>query len=167
MKDPLPTLEIVRTQGRRLTPQRRLVLEILSETAEHLDAEAIYTRARARDEHISLATIYRSLALLKQVGLVTEHTLGQDHGHFEPVKSNPHYHFTCQKCGTVIEFSSPKIEKTLLELQKKSGVLVTQAHFHVNGLCPDCQQNTTTNADAEKYLSKKTKANNPHAKETL
>ena len=119
MKDPLPTLEIVRTQGRRLTPQRRLVLEILSETAEHLDADGIYARARARDEHISLATIYRSLALLKQVGLVTEHALGQDHGHFEPVKSTPHYHFTCQDCGVVIEFSSPKIEKALTGAAKR------------------------------------------------
>ncbi len=132
--------ETVRTQGYRLTAQRRLVLEILNETQEHLDADAIYSLAKARDQHISLATVYRSLALLKNIGLVTEHNLGQDHGHFEPTKSTPHYHFTCQGCGRVIEFSSPQIEKVIQEIQRTEGVLVTEGHFHISGLCPACQK---------------------------
>ncbi len=143
MTDNTRSYEIVRTQGRRLTPQRRLVLEILNETQDHLDADALYARAKARDEHISLATVYRSLSMLKQVGLVIEHNLGQDHGHFEPVKSTPHYHFSCQECGRVIEFSSPQIEKVLRDLHRSQGLLVTHAYFHVSGLCPACQQKSS------------------------
>ncbi len=72
-----------RFSGQRLTRQRKLVLDVVSDSQEHLDAETIYQLARERDENISLATVYRSLAYLKATGLIQEHNLGEDHGHFE------------------------------------------------------------------------------------
>ena len=134
-----PLVETVRSHGHRLTHQRRIVLEILNDSQEHLDAEAIYLLAKARDAKISLATVYRSLALLKEVGLVIEHTLGEDHGHFETIQPSPHYHFTCQNCGCIIEFEAPEIETILQNLRQKNGIQVSSAHFHVTGKCPSCQ----------------------------
>ena len=68
-----------RATGRRLTSQRRLILGVLEESDVHLDAETLFVRAKTRDPDISLATVYRTLAVLKEMGLVEEHSLGEEH----------------------------------------------------------------------------------------
>lgn len=141
MLDSNLTIESVREHGHRLTPQRRLVLEIVNESKDHLDAEAIYTQAKHRDDRISLATVYRSLALLKEVGLIVEHNLGEDHAHFESAQSSPHYHFTCEKCGRVIEFSAPEIETVVKNICHQEKITVNEVHFFIMGMCQNCQQN--------------------------
>ena len=93
----------LRSAGRRLTPQRRLILQVLEESSSHLDADALYEQVKARDPEVSLATVYRTLAVLREIGLVETTRLGQDHGHYETVRDAPHYHFTCLKCGEVID----------------------------------------------------------------
>lgn len=133
-------LDALRARGYRLTHQRQLVLEILLESREHLDAEALYDLARARDGDISLATVYRSLALLKDAGLVQEHRLGQSHGHFETTPADPHYHFTCEKCGRVIEFTAPQVLDAVQELCVQQGLQIQQVHLHLSGYCANCCQ---------------------------
>ena len=103
--------DALRSAGRRLTPQRRLILQVLEESDGHLDADALYDRVKARDPDVSLATVYRTLAVLREIGLVEEHHLGQDHGHYEAVGQAPHYHFTCRCCGRVIEFDTPLVSQ--------------------------------------------------------
>ncbi len=126
--------------GRRLTRQRRIVLEILKESQEHLDAETIHDQAKARDSQVSLATVYRTLALLKEIGLVEEHRLGEGHAHFEAVQSSPHYHFTCLGCGRVIEFDAPQVMEVARALGEREGVEITTTHLFFSGYCPQCQQ---------------------------
>lgn len=128
-----------RAAGRRLTTQRRLILDVLRQSDEHLDAEALYDRARSYDPDISLATVYRTLAVLKEMGLVEEHRLGEEHGHYEAVRDEPHYHFTCLGCGKVIEFDTPLVAQAEQELSKREGVHVTSAHLHLSGHCAQCQ----------------------------
>jgi Fur family transcriptional regulator, ferric uptake regulator len=130
----------LRTSGRRLTRQRRLVLDVLDESQGHLDAEAIFSLAKARDPKISLSTVYRTLSLLNEAGLVRKHSLGEDHGHFETAQSTPHYHFTCLNCQRVIEFIAPQVLSLAHELSAQEGIQVTEAHLHFSGYCPDCQQ---------------------------
>lgn len=131
----------IRSSGRRLTHQRRLVLEVLQDSEEHLDAEMIYDRARARDPSISLATVYRSLGLLKDMGLVQEHRLGENHGHFEITHSTPHHHFTCLTCGRVIEFEAPQVMEAVRKLCESEGLQVTEAHLLLSGYCTECRGN--------------------------
>jgi len=138
--DTKTSIESVREHGRRLTPQRRLVLEILNGSQDHLDAESIYLQAKQRDEHISLATVYRSLALLKEIGLIVEHSLGEDHAHFETAQPSPHYHFTCEKCGRVFEFNAPEIEEILRTLHLEKEVEINEVHFFITGVCRSCQE---------------------------
>jgi Fe2+ or Zn2+ uptake regulation protein len=134
------TIESVREHGHRLTPQRRLVLEIVTASQDHLDAESIYLQAKQRDDRISLATVYRSLALLKEIGLIVEHSLGEDHAHFESAQTSPHYHFTCERCGRVVEFSAPEIENILKNLCVEKKLEVNEVHFFITGVCQICQQ---------------------------
>jgi len=129
---------VIRSAGYRLTRQRRLVVDILAESHEHLDAEAIYQRAKGRDARISLATVYRSLALLKQTGIVQEHSLGEGHGHFEATQPSPHYHFTCRTCGKVVEFEAPQVLGAVRRLCGKMQLKVVEVHLLLSGYCSHC-----------------------------
>jgi Fe2+ or Zn2+ uptake regulation protein len=129
----------LRAAGRRLTAQRRLILQVLEESTGHLDADTLYDRVKARDPDVSLATVYRTLALLREMGLVEEHRLGQDHGHYEAVRQEPHYHFTCLRCDKVIEFDTPLVAQIVQALCEQEGVRVTSTHLHVSGYCPQCR----------------------------
>ena len=122
-----------------MTRQRLVVLRVLAESREHLDAEAIHERVKDSAPRISLATVYRTLALLKGLGLVNEFKLGEEHGHFEAALRSPHHHFTCLKCHRVIEFSAPHIAEETLRLLEKQGISVTELRLQVSGYCPACQ----------------------------
>jgi Fe2+ or Zn2+ uptake regulation protein len=141
--------DIFRAAGRRLTPQRRLILEALEGSDEHLDAEALYDLVRSRDPHISLATVYRTLAVLKKMGLVEEHRLGSEHGHYE-ASGDKHYHFTCLGCGKVIEFDTPLMAQIEQELGTREGVRVTNTHLHLSGYCAQCQTKAGGQGNDEK-----------------
>ena len=130
--------DALRAAGRRLTSQRRLILEVLEESDEHLDAEALYEQVKVHDPDVSLATIYRTLAVFKEVGLIEKHRLGEEHGHYEAVRDEPHYHFTCLGCGEVIEFDAPLVARIEQELSER-GVRVTNTHLHVSGHCAQCK----------------------------
>jgi Fur family ferric uptake transcriptional regulator len=125
--------------GRRLTSQRRLILGVLEESSGHLDAEALFVRARARDPDISLATVYRTLAVLKEMGLVEEHRLGEEHSHYEATHGHPHYHFVCLGCGGVIEFDAPQMKGISRDVSEREGVCITDVHLRLSGYCAQCQ----------------------------
>jgi Fur family ferric uptake transcriptional regulator len=130
----------VRSRGLKLTRQRRLVLNILENSRGHLGADMVFTKARERDKRIGIATVYRTLALLKQLGLAEEHSLGEDHGHFEAAdKEKPHYHFTCLKCGKIVEFESPEVLRLAKSMCQKKGLQVTDVSLHFNGYCRQCR----------------------------
>ena len=131
----------IKSRNLRMTDQRRQVLRVLEESDEHLDAEAIYDLVRKQNPRISLATVYRTLALFKELGLVNEHKLGEDHSHFETAQEEPHYHFTCLSCRKIIEFSAPEIEETLLPRIAKQGLEINEVHLIISGYCADCQAN--------------------------
>lgn len=139
--------EAFRATGRRLTSQRRLVLEVLEGSDEHLDAGALYDQARIHDPDISLATIYRTLAVLKEMGLVEEHRLGEEHCHYEAVRDDPHYHFTCLLCGQVIEFDAPLVGQIKQRVSEQEGVRVTNAHLHLCGYCASCRNKVGGQSD--------------------
>jgi Fe2+ or Zn2+ uptake regulation protein len=140
MSEPTDRLqEIFQESGRRLTSQRRLILDVVKRCDEHLEADAIYDRAKTHAPGLSLATVYRTLALLKELGLVEEHRLGEGHSHYEAVQEDPHYHFTCRRCGKVIEFDTPLVAEVRRAICEREDVQITQSHLYFVGYCPDCQ----------------------------
>jgi Fur family ferric uptake transcriptional regulator len=125
-------------QGHPLTVQRRLLLELLRDTEGHIDAKELYRRASARDDSISLATVYRSLNLFKQLGLVDERRLGKFRCYYEIKQSPEHQHLVCQGCGKVIEFQNPYFQKLIGAVQREHGFNVTRAELYLEGYCPEC-----------------------------
>jgi Fe2+ or Zn2+ uptake regulation protein len=135
--------ESLRTSGHRVTRQRQLVMQVLQDNPGHLEVEAVYTLAKASDPNISLPTVYRTLAVLKEMGLVQDHTLGEDHAHFEAAPEKPHYHFTCQKCGQVVEFDAPQVRQAARALSEREGLQVTDVHLFLSGYCAKCRTGGT------------------------
>ncbi|MDY6892417.1 MAG: Fur family transcriptional regulator [Chloroflexota bacterium] len=127
-------------QDRPITAQRRLLLDILGEADNHLDAKELYRRAVERDRHISLATIYRNLRLFKELGLVDEIRLDEIHCYYEKKRSTEHYHLVCTACGQVIEFESQIIAKLVDEVQHNCDFEVQRAVLHLEGYCPGCKK---------------------------
>lgn len=129
----------IKDKNLRMTHQRQLIMRVLEDSREHLDAENIFDLVRQQDPRISLATVYRTLALFKELGLVNEHKLGEDHSHFETAQEVPHYHFTCLKCRKIIEFNVPELEETVIPLLESQGLQITEIHLIISGTCAECQ----------------------------
>jgi len=132
--------EALAIAGLRATPQRLLVMEILEETDDHLDADAILKRARQKDPGVSLATVYRTLGKLKKAGLVDQRYLARDHrrGYYEPTSKEEHYHFTCLGCGKIIEVHTSRIAQAREELSRELGLEFARACTCFEGYCPEC-----------------------------
>lgn len=131
--------QALRASGLRLTRQRRLVYELLVRSHEHLDAGKLFERVRRRAPGISLATVYRTMTLFRQMGLVKALPLGEAHRHFEPVSGTGHHHMVCSGCGRVIEFDAPELGPVLAKLEG-TGWAVGTVEFCVTGTCPSCRQ---------------------------
>jgi len=122
-----------------LTAQRNLLLELLREAEGHVDARELYLRASARDQSISPATVYRSLNLFKQLGLIDERRLGKVRCCYEIKHSPEHQHLFCQGCGKVIEFESPLIRELMNTVKSKFGFNVSKAELYLEGYCQQCE----------------------------
>jgi len=133
-----------------LTGQRRLILRVLQEAHSHLDANTILEWAQARDPRVSLATVYRTLQLLTDLGLAEQRFIRRDHVRkvYEPAGSGEHYHFTCLACGKVIEFHSSLIDRARREVAAELGVTVLRACACFEGYCPACKKRDSL-SDAE------------------
>ena len=127
-------------QGHPLTNQRRLLLELLRDAEGHVDAKELYRRASAKDESISPATVYRTLNLFKELGLVDEMRLGSIRCYYEIKQSPEHQHLLCQGCGKVIEFQNPYFNKLIKAVQKEHGFKITKAELYLEGYCPECEE---------------------------
>ena len=126
-------------QGHPLTAQRRLLLELLRDAQGHIDAKALYRRASAKDESISPATVYRTLNLFKELGLVDEMRLGKVRCYYEIKQSQGHQHLVCQGCGKVIEFQNSHFKKLINAVQREHGFNVKKAELYLEGYCPGCE----------------------------
>lgn len=130
---------VLRATGRRLTGQRQLLLEVIQEHGGHLDAHELYRLACQRDPGLNLSTVYRNIALLRDLGLVDELHLGEDHHHYELKAPATHYHLICRGCGQVIEFVSPLVEQLKVEIGQAYDYEVVVANVDLLGLCAACR----------------------------
>jgi Fe2+ or Zn2+ uptake regulation protein len=126
-------------QGRSLTNQRRLLLELLRNAEGHVDAKELYRRASVRDESISPATVYRTLNLFKELGLVDEMRLGKIRCYYEIKQSQEHQHLVCRGCGKVMEFQNPYLQKLVKAARREHGFNVIKAELYLEGYCPECE----------------------------
>jgi Fur family ferric uptake transcriptional regulator len=135
-----PNNQSSQMKGHSLTTQRRLLLELLRDAEGHIDAKELYRRASARDESIGPATVYRSLNLFKELGLVDEMRLGKIRCYYEIKQSTGHQHLVCQGCGKVIEFQNPHFQKLIKAVRREHGFKITKAELYLEGYCPECEE---------------------------
>jgi Fe2+ or Zn2+ uptake regulation protein len=132
-------LEVLRAEGKRITPQRNLVLRVIRDSDGHLDADEIYRRSREKDPRISLSTVYRNLNLLKELGVIIELHLDQEHHHYELRDAMEHYHLICSDCGRVMEFDSALVGELKDQMSQQNDFLITRVHIDLVGLCSECR----------------------------
>jgi Fe2+ or Zn2+ uptake regulation protein len=131
----------LRAKGKRITPQRKLVLSVLDQANNHLDATEIYERGRRLDARLSLSTVYRTLSLLKEVGLVRELHLDDEHHHYELDSRDGHSHLVCLTCGRVIEVDSSPFVTAAKTVGAEHRFEIASAQVELSGTCADCHQN--------------------------
>jgi len=127
-------------KGHLLTIQRRLLLNLVHNAGGHIDAKELYRRANSQDESISLATVYRSLHLFKDLGLVEERRLGQLRCCYELKRAVEHQHLVCRGCGKVIEFETPLVQELINKVQHEHRFDVTRAELCLEGYCRQCSE---------------------------
>jgi Fe2+ or Zn2+ uptake regulation protein len=132
--------QAIQSSGLRLTRQRQLILQVLTDSQEHLDAEQLHDRLKVQNPRIGLATVYRTLGVLKSLGLVNEQSLGEEHGHFEAASTKPHYHFTCTDCHKVIEFELPALARLAQHALDTLGARVEVIQLSASGKCSACKE---------------------------
>jgi Fur family transcriptional regulator, ferric uptake regulator len=134
---------MLQQRGLRATAQRRTIIEVIEKHDDHLTAEEVYEEAKHLNPPVSLATVYRTLAVLKEAGLIEQRYLTPEHdrSHFELAGTPTHFHFHCLHCGKFVEFESAAILKVLAkDLEQEHQVMVTQTCMCVEGYCEACRQ---------------------------
>jgi Fur family ferric uptake transcriptional regulator len=127
------------------TPQRQLVFETIRRSGGLLDARELYKLVNAKDANISLATVYRSLNLFKQAGLLDEHRLGRSRCCYELKQSLDHQHMLCKGCGKIFEFKSPLILELVEKIRAENEFIIEKIEVCIQGSCRDCRQKRVEN----------------------
>jgi Fe2+ or Zn2+ uptake regulation protein len=130
----------LKQSGQRVTSQRALILKIIQEGEDHLDADEIYRQAKAVKPRISLSTVYRTLKVLKRPGLIEELHLDDSHHHYEIKSSLKHHHLVCLGCGKVIEFQYPLDRSIKRRVPEAREFEIVGAEVRLTGYCASCRQ---------------------------
>jgi len=127
-------------QGYRLTPQRMMVLSAIENSDNHISAEEIYAQVIANYPHVNISTVYRTLELLKRLGLVTETDLGGGRVRYHPVDKGHHHHLVCQECGRIIDLDESVLSSVKSMLLREYKFSADLRHLAIFGHCANCSQ---------------------------
>jgi Fe2+ or Zn2+ uptake regulation protein len=135
--------QAVAAHGGRMTTQRQIILDVIARSQQHLSAEDISARAQRIDRSINPSTVYRTLAFLKEHGLIKARYYDPDSHRevYEPTPNTEHYHFTCTRCGRIVEFQSAHMAALRAQVQSEFSVDVARACLCLTGLCDRCKGN--------------------------
>jgi Fur family ferric uptake transcriptional regulator len=131
--------ETVRASGKRLTVQRRLVLDAVQRARHHVTAEEIARRVRARHPQIDPSTVYRNLEALEELGLVTHTHLDDRVTRWHRADTHPHGHLVCRVCGTETEIRPAALEAMARRLRDEHRFEADLAHSAIVGICRQCR----------------------------
>ncbi len=131
--------EYLRGRNVKCTDARRKVLEAVLDLREHFEAEQVLYFLRERSERVGKATVYRTLPLLVEAGILREVRFDVKHTHYELAFGEaPHDHMVCGRCGRIIEFGSNEVTKLRSKIARQHGFRVTGHRFQITGVCKDC-----------------------------
>ncbi|HYZ85588.1 MAG TPA: transcriptional repressor [Bryobacteraceae bacterium] len=136
------TKDSLQQRGLRLTRQRRILLDLIDKSGKHLDAEQLYLLAKEQDPKLNRVTVYRTLKMLKEGGLIDELDLmhiGGDQHYYETRMKQEHAHIICLRCGRVEEYFGETLQKLRRQIETSLGFEILLARTEVGGYCAHCQ----------------------------
>lgn len=133
--------EYLALRGLRSTSQRDDILKIFAEAPRHLSAEELHTRVKKIHPGIGFATVYRTVKLLSEAGLVEERRFEDGVTRFEYANKEAHHdHLICTGCGSIIEFENDRIEALQLDVARENRFKVQSHKLEIYGQCATCQR---------------------------
>jgi Fur family ferric uptake transcriptional regulator len=133
--------KIIRDAGHRVTSQRVLILDAVCEGDGHTTLGEIYARVRQVDSSIDRSTLYRTLKLFVDLGLVVSADVRDGETYYEIAKPHPHHHLVCRQCGKEQEIEHTLFQPMFDAVSRKYRFQVDTDHLVLFGICGDCQQN--------------------------
>jgi Fur family transcriptional regulator, peroxide stress response regulator len=122
----------------RLTPQRVELVRLIAASDGHPSANQFYEKIKQKFPTMSHATVYKTLALLKEINQVFEIDLHGD-SHYDGNRPDPHPHLICQKCNQIVDGEVPLDQESIRRMEEASGYIILRPQISLYGLCPDCR----------------------------
>ena len=131
--------EFLKLKELKYTSERKLILKTIFSFHKHFDVEELFEKLRKQGNNVSRATIYRTIPLLIQSGLITETLHCQDKTSYENIFNKKHHdHLVCINCGKITEFYNEKIEKLQEEVCRQHNFVPVEHRLGIKGYCEDC-----------------------------
>jgi Fur family ferric uptake transcriptional regulator len=131
--------DTLRRQGHRMTPQRLMVLEVIERSGKHLTAEEVHAAVLPQQPYVNIATVYRTLQWLQEVGLVAPIAVGSGPLRYEYVSGALHHHLICQECGHEQEIGDDILDALKTQLLEHYGFAAQLSHLGLPGRCAACR----------------------------
>ena len=138
--EPRGIVDKLKRLGYRLTPQRLMIASAIENSNDHISAEEIYSQVVNKYPNVNISTIYRTLELLEQLGLVTETDLGGGRVRYHPVDKGHHHHLICQECGAVIDLDESLLSSLKGTLLREYEFIADLRHLGIFGRCVKCRK---------------------------
>ncbi len=132
-------ISALKERGYRLTPQRIELVRLIASSEGHPSATEFHARIQRQFPTISHATVYKTLALLKEMDQVLEIDLHDD-SRYDGNRPQPHPHLICNRCGKIIDGEADFDPRLVRELERSSGYKILRSQISFYGLCPDCMK---------------------------
>jgi Fur family ferric uptake transcriptional regulator len=129
----------LRARGHRLTPQREMILQAVAHAGRHVTAEEIFERVQEKTRAVNIATVYRTLDLLVELGMASRADLGDGKVSYSSELHGQHIHLVCRRCGRVIEAGHELVAPLEAKLAEEHGFEADLGHFAIPGLCSKCR----------------------------
>jgi Fur family ferric uptake transcriptional regulator len=137
MHRPIDIEALCAEKGLRITEQRKVIARVLSEAADHPDVEALHARSSAIDPGISIATVYRTVRLFEEAGILERHDFGDGRARYEAAAEAHHDHLINVETGEVIEFVDPELEALQKVIAEKLGYRLVDHRMELYGVALD------------------------------
>ena len=142
---------ILRRRGYKFTSQRRAVLSAIAQSHEHLTPAAIYEKVQREHPSIGLVTIYRTIEMLEELGLICEvHVGGNCRSYLMRRPSEHHHHIVCSDCGAVVDFADCDLNELEQKLSQATGFEIEGHLLEFLGRCQNCKKSTRLISDRSK-----------------
>jgi len=145
----LQIVNTLKTAGHRVTPQRLAILRELADTTSHPSVEKVYAAVKPTFPTTSLATVYKTVALLKELGEAVEIGFGDGSNRYDVRMPEPHPHIVCMQCRRIIDADLEPLSHLAESLAQSTGFQILSHRVDFYGLCPECQKTANHRSGAE------------------